>query len=431
VTTRRRPEPRLVAYGLAAAASLVAALVLGRGALLVVAVPLLVLAAIGASDRTSPLLDVTVDVGARRATQGDQVAVELRLRTGGAARHDLRLVPDRAWRPVRSADIAGNGVHRAAPDAGEVVVVVELEAAAWGRHPLGTLHVRSRRRWGLLVWDAVVPLAVDVRVLPPITRLSRLLPPADPAGMAGPHRSRARGHGSDIAELRPYQPGDRLRDVSWAATARSGQPWVAEHHPERTGTVVLLLDTLGDGTGPGAPAFDRAAAATWSLVSAHLRVGDRVGLLGTGPSITWVPPGSGRRARLLILDALLALAGPRPRQRTGGRGADTRALLPTDALVLGVTMLQSDAFVAALARQRRHGRTVQAIVLDATTCADEDADVTVLAAHRLWRAELDARRATLSAAGVPSALVAGPGDVPAALRALARRPVRPRLRRAR
>ena len=430
--TRRRPEPRLVAYGLAAVAGVVATIVLGRSSLLVVAIPFVVVAALGTADRRPPVRAVTAAITPTRTTQGDVVTATVRIEAEGPARHDVLLVPDPGWRPADDDALVAGGVHLTAGADRRFERTVSLEAAAWGRRTLGTLHVRSRRPWGLLVWDTVVPLVAEVRVLPVTTRLSQLLPPADPGGLAGPHRSRARGSGSDLAELRRYQPGDRLRDVSWAATARTGQPWVAEHHPERTGTVVVLLDTLGDGTGPGSAPFDLVAATTWSLLSAHLRVGDRVGLLGAGPSVTWLSPASGRRARLLLLDALLALAGPR--RRTLGRGADTRALLPTDALVLGVTMLQSDAFVATLARQRRHGRTVQAIVIDpchAGPPAVGDDELVAEATRRLWRADLDARRAALSGAGVPSALVTDPSHVPAALRALARRPVRPRLRRAR
>jgi uncharacterized protein (DUF58 family) len=448
-----------------------AAVVLGQAGLLVVAVPFGALALLGVADRRPPVVGVADGVATPRVTQGSAVEATVTLRVDGVARHDLLLVPSpglavppgpglprgiHVGEPSPAAALIGlrRGAAAARAGAAQLDVPWVLEAARWGRHGLGTLHVRSRRPWGLMVWDAVAPLAGEVRVLPPATRLSQLLAPAEPAGLAGPHPSRARGHGSDIAELRPYRPGDRLRDVSWAATARTGQPWVAEHHPQRTGTVVVLLDTAGEGTGPGVPGFDRLASTTWSLVSAHLRVGDRVGLLGAGPSVTWLPPAAGRRARLLLLDALLALAGPR--RRAGGAAGVTRTLLPADALVIGVTMLQSEAFLAGLARHRRHGRAVLALVVDPTIDAPPlgqvarspagtteaaqapvgtrhhtPIDVVEQAARRLWRAELDRRRAMLAAAGVPSALVDGPGQVPAALRTLNRRPARSTLRRAR
>lgn len=441
-TPRSSAEPRLAAYGMAAAASLLAAVVLAEPGLLVVAVPFAVLAAIGVADRRPPVTSVSVDPGPCRVQEGDVVAGAARLHTVGIARHDVLVVAGAGLSGATGA--ADGGVHVDAPGAAmppssSIEVPFALRADRWGRHPLGAVHVRSRRRWSLLVWDLVVPIAAEVRVLPPATRVSRLLSPAEPSGLTGPHHSRARGHGSDVAELRPYRPGDRLRDVSWAATARTGTPWVAEHHPERTGTVVVLLDTMGEGSGPGSPGFNRVAGATWSLVSAHLRVGDRVGLLATGSTVRWLSPAAGRRARLLLLDTLLGVAGPRapgtrgPGTRgPGTRTDDRRVRLPADALVVGVTMLQSDAFVAGLARHRRDGRTVVAVVVDPTEAAAPGAAEPPVeeVARRLWRAELEVRRAALARAGVPSTVVDGVGDVPAALRALRRRAARPVLRRA-
>ncbi len=53
-------------------------------------------------------------------------------------------------------------------------------------------------------------------------------PPAAPsralAVFSGAHLPRHRGGGTDFADLRPYVAGDRLRDLSWAATARAASP---------------------------------------------------------------------------------------------------------------------------------------------------------------------------------------------------------------
>ena len=78
-----------------------------------------------------------------------------------------------------------------------------------------------------------------MRVLPRPLHLDALLKPSEPRTVAGAHLTRVRGPGTDLAELRPYVPGDRLRDLSWSATARTGEPWVIVCHPERTGTVVV------------------------------------------------------------------------------------------------------------------------------------------------------------------------------------------------
>ena len=202
-----------------------------------------------------------------------------------------------------------------------------------------------------------------------------------------------------------------------------------EHHPERTGTVVLLLDTLGDGSGPGSTGFNRVAGAAWTIATAHLRAGDRVGVLGAGPTATWLPPTGGRRAQVVLLDGLLALAGPSGRRPA--RRVDVRTLLPADALVIGVTMLQSDAFGAGLVRHRHAGRTTVAIVVDPTEGAGAGVDWFDRTARRLWRAELDLRRADLARGGIATAVVTDVDEVPAAMRSLTRRVARPALRQAR
>jgi uncharacterized protein (DUF58 family) len=57
-----------------------------------------------------------------------------------------------------------------------------------------------------------------------------------------------RGHGSDVAASRPYQPGDSMRKIDWAASARlsiarsSDEFVVREHFAEEAPRVVVLAD---------------------------------------------------------------------------------------------------------------------------------------------------------------------------------------------
>jgi uncharacterized protein (DUF58 family) len=50
------------------------------------------------------------------------------------------------------------------------------------------------------------------------------------------------GSGTELAQLRPYQVGDDVRQIDPAATARTGQPHVRLHVPERTLTTWIVLD---------------------------------------------------------------------------------------------------------------------------------------------------------------------------------------------
>ena len=50
------------------------------------------------------------------------------------------------------------------------------------------------------------------------------------------------GAGTELAQLRPYELGDDVRHIDPAATARTGEPHVRLHVPERTLTTWIVLD---------------------------------------------------------------------------------------------------------------------------------------------------------------------------------------------
>jgi len=61
--------------------------------------------------------------------------------------------------------------------------------------------------------------------------------------LAGDHRSWALADGSELAQVRPYQPGDDVRQIDWNVTARTGEPHVRAYVAERALETWLLLDT--------------------------------------------------------------------------------------------------------------------------------------------------------------------------------------------
>ena len=50
------------------------------------------------------------------------------------------------------------------------------------------------------------------------------------------------GRGTELAQLRPYEVGDDVRQIDASATARMGEPYVRLHAPERTLTSWLVVD---------------------------------------------------------------------------------------------------------------------------------------------------------------------------------------------
>jgi uncharacterized protein (DUF58 family) len=99
--------------------------------------------------------------------------------------------------------------------------------------------------------------------------------------LQGEHRQRRVGEGSELAELREYQPGDEVRRIEWNVTARTGTPHVRVHQGERDVAVWLLVDrspSMDFGTTLRSKR-DLAVQASLALAHVALRRGDHVGAM--------------------------------------------------------------------------------------------------------------------------------------------------------
>ena len=61
--------------------------------------------------------------------------------------------------------------------------------------------------------------------------------------LAGDYRSTLLGDGTELAQIRPYVPGDDVRRIDWNVTARTSEPHVRVHLAERVLVTWLVLDT--------------------------------------------------------------------------------------------------------------------------------------------------------------------------------------------
>ena len=414
---RRRADPRLPGYLVAGLGALVAAIATARPELAALGAPFVALAAIGLADRRPVQPHGRVSVKNDLVIEGDDVEGEVTLEWDGDAEVDVLLSGWRGVVPTDPAPAVGWSLPRGR---GAVALPFSMRTESWGVHDLGALWVRARRPGSLIVWEQKTARAPTLRVLPSPLRLRRLLRPTEPRTVAGMHASRLRGHGTDFAELRPYRPGDRLRDVSWSTSARLGAPWVTVHHPERTGTVLMLLDTFFGAEETSPEALARAARAAWAVASVHLGAQDRVGLLARGRTVAWVPPQGGRRARWMLMEELLSVGGA-AEDHLRRRRRGVRPFVPADALVVGVTGLRSRRFMNDLLHYRRAGHTVVALVIDTADLMPEPESPVEAAAQRIWHARREAERHLLDRSGVPTALVTRSGGVGPAVSALRRR----------
>ena len=117
--------------------------------------------------------------------------------------------------------------------------------------------------------------------------------------LPGEHRAPGLGTGTELAQLRPYEPGDDPRRLDPAASARTGIPHVRQHVPERALTTWIVLDlsaSMAFGTGLRLKS-DVAEGAASMLAQLAVRRGGRVAVVTAGaPATTTLPPRSGRRA---------------------------------------------------------------------------------------------------------------------------------------
>ncbi|MDQ5835019.1 MAG: DUF58 domain-containing protein, partial [Actinomycetota bacterium] len=124
---------------------------------------------------------------------------------------------------------------------------------------------------------------------------------------AGEHRGAGVGTGTELAQLRPYQPGDDVRQLDPSATARTGIPHVRQHVPERMLTTWMALDvspSMAFGTADRLKS-DVAEGVVDILGALAVRRGGRVALLTYGaPQMHLVPPRGGRGARVGLRRAL-------------------------------------------------------------------------------------------------------------------------------
>ncbi|MEO5987277.1 MAG: DUF58 domain-containing protein [Candidatus Eisenbacteria bacterium] len=125
---------------------------------------------------------------------------------------------------------------------------------------------------------------------------------------SGNAQSMFKGRGVEFEEVRPYQPGDEVRDIDWNVTARLGQPYVKRFVEERELTVMLVVDisrSMLFGT-RGKDKRELAAELCAVLGFAALRNNDRVGLVLVGGGIElFVPAARGRTHLLRMLRDVL------------------------------------------------------------------------------------------------------------------------------
>ena len=127
--------------------------------------------------------------------------------------------------------------------------------------------------------------------------------------LAGDYRSAFAGVGTELWQVRPYEPGDDVRRIEWNVTARTGRPHVRVELAERVLVTWLILDasaSMAFGTGERRKA-DVAEGVAIAVGWAATRRGNRLGTIAFGGQQQVERPRQGRRALLDTLQLLRQL----------------------------------------------------------------------------------------------------------------------------
>jgi uncharacterized protein (DUF58 family) len=151
------------------------------------------------------------------------------------------------------------------------------------------------------------------------------------AMLTGDHRSSAIGIGTELAQIRLYQPGDDVRRIDWAVTARTGDIHVRDQIAERALVSWLVLDTspsMSFGTADRRKA-DVAEGVALAVGHVGTRHGNRLGLITFGDAKPVTIPSRQGRAGLL---GMLATVRREPQLEGGGATSLGEALARTGRL---------------------------------------------------------------------------------------------------
>lgn len=408
-----RPTAALVrAVGLGAALML-AAVLLRRVDLAVIAAPLLLGAAVALAGRPHAGPTLTLRVPSDALLEGGKA--ELVATVTCADRIDVAavevppsagLAPDAGAVPVRAVPV-GAGVP--------TPVSLPVRAARWGRHPVGPAVLRATAAQGLLSWPPVLTEVATVTTWP--LRDGFAAPDTVPRaeGLVGGHRSRRPGEGGDINGVRPFAAGDRLRRVNWRVTGRTGVLHVTSTFSDRDTEVLLVLDGTQDlGRAPD-NSLDTGVRAAAAVAEHYLRAGDRVGLVDLARPYRSVPARNGRAHLVRLLDVLIDARTSRS-EIPGPSAAEVVGLAAADALVVLLSPLATAASLDAVAALARSGRSVVAVdTLPDGLRPDPRGDFTELA-FRIWMLRREADLARLAELGVPVVPWRGTGSLDDVLR---------------
>lgn len=412
------PTPAFARAIIVGVGGLLVGVLLRRVDLVVIAVPFLVYAAWVAWRRPSAA-EASLGPAESRIREGDALDLTVTTPPGQLATVWFDQVSNAQFDPGHAA-VVGDAAGR---------TVVRFEPRLWGRYALPPAHVVLTDPLG--GWQcARATEGARVQVRPEASTLVGASGVAHPTGIAGLHTSTRRGDGTELADIREFRPGDRLRRVNWRVTSRTGRLHVISTLLERDTDILIVTDTLED-LGSSDPdslsSLDATVRAIAAITQHYVGFGDRVAVHDLGRRIGHIARGSGPRQARLTLDVLARA------HRTDDTSPVLRRVpgIASGTLVFAISPLLDERVLAEFVRLQALGADVIAVdTLPARLGSIEDVGHDRDWLSEAWairRLQRDATIARLTERGIPVVGWRGPASLASVLVAMEAARSAPRL----
>jgi uncharacterized protein (DUF58 family) len=227
-------------------------------------------------------------------------------------------------------------------------LLLSATARRLGRYPWPQSLSRVGGVLGLAWWNCPPSGGGQMRVLPDVLRDNEH---AIGALMRGAQPMQRVGSGSEVLQLREYQPGDAPRTIDWKASARRRRLISRDFSEDQHLEILIALDA---GRASGLAAGDSDRLALYANVAARLAqratlLDDRVGLLVYADRpLAALAPGRGVAALARLRDCLAGIAVQPGDSNPALAAIRVRALVRQRSLVVMLTDLDDGSATGQL-----------------------------------------------------------------------------------
>jgi uncharacterized protein (DUF58 family) len=225
-------------------------------------------------------------------------------------RHRLPRVLDVELAPAAAPEVSMDRSVQRLQVRANATAAIALSAVArrLGRYRWPAMRTRVSGVLRLAWWPRSVATGQEFQVVPDVVHESDA---ARGMQLRGRHSARRAASGSEVLQLREYQPGDPQRSIDWKASARARRLISRDFAENQQLDIVIAVDA---GRASGIAAGDTDRLALYANVAARLAqravsYEDRVGLLIYAERpLAAVPPGQGAAAVMRVRSLLQGMS---------------------------------------------------------------------------------------------------------------------------